>query len=197
MADSDNSPDTLLTLTDGLKITRSIVLIGLMGAGKTSIGRRLAVRLGLPFADADTEIEIAAGRSVSDIFEEFGEAAFRDGERKVIARLMDETPKILATGGGAFMDAETRTLIREHAISIWLKADITTLVERTSRRNTRPLLQDGNAEETLVRLAEMREPVYAEADLTVESDDGPHEQTVDAIVSALEQYLRRRPLERP
>ena len=173
------------------KITRSIILTGLMGVGKTSVGRRLAARLGLPFFDADAEMEIAAGRSVADIFEDFGEPAFRDGERKVIARLLDGTPRVIATGGGAFMAEETRALIKQNAISIWLRADIDTLVDRTSRRDTRPLLKKGNPREVLTRLAEIREPVYAEADMEVESNTGPRDETVDRIMETLDAYLSR------
>ncbi len=195
MGDTGNISDSSPTLTGGLKIPRSIILIGLMGAGKTSVGRRLALRLGLPFIDADTEIETAAGRSIGDIFEEFGEQAFRDGERRIIARLLDNTPKILATGGGAFLNEKTRRLIKQKGISVWLKADIETLVERTARRNTRPLLKKGDPKEILTRLAQSREPVYAEADLAVESNDGPHDDTVNRLIQALERYLRRRPLE--
>lgn len=166
---------------------RPIVLVGLMGAGKTTVGRRLAARLGLPFVDADAEIEEAAGRTISEIFEDFGEAEFRDGERRVIARLLDEGPMVLATGGGAFMDAETRREIREKGLSVWLKADVDLLVKRTARRNTRPLLKTGDPAKILTRLAEERYPVYAGADITVESGSGPHEKVVDAILAALEE----------
>jgi len=166
-------------------IDRPIVLVGLMGAGKTTVGRRLAARLNVPFVDADAEIEVAAGRSISDIFADFGEAEFRKGERRVIARLLDDTPKVLATGGGAFMDPRTRERIKRRALSIWLKADLDLLVERTARRNTRPLLQTGDPAEILKRLAEERYPVYAQADITVESGKGPHDEVVDAILAAL------------
>lgn len=166
-------------------IDRPIVLVGLMGAGKTTVGRRLAARLNIPFVDADAEIEAAAGRSISEIFEDFGEAEFREGERRVIARLLDGEPMVLATGGGAYMDPETRAQIKKGAVSIWLKADVALLAERTARRNTRPLLQKGNALETLERLAAERDPVYGEADITVESGQGPHEHVVDAILDAL------------
>ena len=170
-------------------IGRPLILIGLMGAGKSSIGRRLAKRLGMEFVDADAEIEKAAGRSINDIFEEFGEAAFRDGERRVIARLLDGRPMVLATGGGAFTDGDTRALIRERGISIWLDADIDVLVERTSRRDTRPLLKDGDPREILGRLARERQPIYAEADIRVKSGTGPHDEVVDAIVAALSEMM--------
>lgn len=163
-----------------------IVLVGLMGAGKSTVGRRLAERLDIPFVDADAEIERAAGRSVAEIFEAFGEEAFRDGERRVLARLLDSPePRVIATGGGAFIDTETRTLIRERSISVWLDADIEILVERTSRRDTRPLLRDGDSREILMRLAAERAPLYAKADIHVKSGTGPHSRVVDAIVDAL------------
>ena len=164
---------------------RTIVLVGLMGAGKTSIGRRLAHALGLPFRDADEEVERAAGRSVAEIFEELGEAAFRDGERRVIARLLEEPPHVLATGGGAFMNPETRKLIASKATSIWLQADVEVLAKRVARKNDRPLLQGRDAREVLAALAEERYPVYALADLVVESAESPHYITVQAIIDAL------------
>lgn len=171
---------------------RSIVLVGMMGAGKSSVGRRLAQRLGLPFLDADHEIERAAGQSVSDIFENYGEAEFRSGERRVIARLLGDGPIVLATGGGAFLDAETRDQVRTAGISIWLRADPEVLMKRVRRRNTRPLLRTPDPEGTLRRLLSEREPVYETADITIESRDGPHEAVVDAIVSAIERRLSRR-----
>ena len=166
-------------------LDRSIVLVGLMGAGKTSIGRRLAVRLGLPFVDADQEIEQAAGCTIEDFFTRFGEAAFREGERRVIARLLDESPRVIATGGGAFMDAATRAAIAERGCSIWLKADLDTLFKRVRRRGNRPLLRRGDPREVLAELMERRYPVYAEADLVVESREGPHEAVVEDAVRAL------------
>ena len=173
-----------------------IVLIGLMGAGKSSIGRRLARRLGVPFVDADEEIERAAGRSISDIFAEFGEAAFRDGERRVIARLLsDDAPKVVATGGGAFLDPETRALIKRRAISIWLDADIEVLARRTQRRNTRPLLEGQDHREVLARLAAERAPVYGEADLRIRSGTGPHAEVVAAILAALDGRIKETPAE--
>lgn len=167
------------------RVSRSIVLVGLMGAGKSAIGRRLASRLALPLVDADSEIERAAGCSITDIFELHGEAAFRDGEQRVIARLLACPPHVLATGGGAFMDPSTRAAIRASGISVWLKADIDLLVSRVSRRNDRPLLAGGEPRAILQRLMEERHPIYAEADIVVESMDGPHEQTVQAVLDAL------------
>ncbi len=164
---------------------RTIALVGLMGAGKSSIGRRLANALNLPFVDADEEVEKAAGRSIPDIFEELGEAAFRDGERRVIARLLDDPPHVLATGGGAFMNPATRELIKQKAVSVWLKADMEVLLRRVERRNDRPLLRDGDPREVLERLAGERYPIYALADVTVESGEAAHQATVDAILQAL------------
>jgi len=171
------------------RIDCSIVFVGLMGAGKSAIGRRLASRLGMPFVDADEEIERAAGCSISDIFEIHGEAAFRDGERRVIARLLARPPHVLATGGGAFMDPETRAAIRESGISVWLRAELDLLVSRVSRRNNRPLLAGGDPHGTLQRLMAERHPFYAQADVVVESKDGPHEQTVESVLDALGAYL--------
>ena len=156
-----------------------------MGAGKSAIGRRLASRLGMPFVDADTEIEHAAGCSITDLFEMHGEAAFRGGERRVIARLLTRPAHVLATGGGAFMDSETRAAVRAKGISVWLKADIDLLVSRVSRRNDRPLLAGGDPREILERLIAERHPIYAEADIIVESRDGPHEETVQTVLNAL------------
>lgn len=164
---------------------RSIVMVGLMGAGKSSIGRRLATRLGLPFVDADTEIEAAAGCSIAEFFERHGEDEFRHGERRVIARLLEDEPKVLATGGGAFMDEETRAAIAHAGISVWLRADLDTLIRRTARRSDRPLLNKGDPASTLESLMETRHPVYAQADIVVESDDGPPEETVERVVDAL------------
>ncbi|MDH3475016.1 MAG: shikimate kinase [Rhodospirillales bacterium] len=170
---------------------RSIVLVGLMGAGKSCIGRRLATRLGLPFVDADSEIEAAAGCSIEEIFECHGEAAFRDGERRVIARLLDEAPRVLATGGGAFMDPQTRATIRARSVSVWLRAELDLLVKRTARRNNRPLLKHGDAREILGKLMTERDPVYAEADIVVDSKDAPPEATVERLIGALEEYQQR------
>jgi shikimate kinase len=164
---------------------RSIVLIGLMGAGKTAVGRRLANRLDLPFIDADTEIEAAAGGTISEIFVEHGEAYFRQGERKVIGRLLDSGPQVLATGGGAFMAPETRASIKAHGVSVWLKVDLKVLLKRVGRRDNRPLLAAGNPGEVMKRLMEKRYPVYAEADVTVESRDVPHDMMVGTVIDAL------------
>jgi shikimate kinase len=164
---------------------KPIALVGMMGVGKTSIGRRLAQRLQIPFVDADQEIVDAAGLSIPEIFEKFGEAHFRDGERRVIARLFDGKRKIIATGGGAFVNDETRTLMLERAIVIWLDADIDTLVERTARKGDRPLLANGDAREILTKLAQERNPLYAQAHVHVKSQSTPHEATLDAIMKAL------------
>ncbi|MBM3557017.1 MAG: shikimate kinase [Alphaproteobacteria bacterium] len=167
-------------------LQRPIVLVGLMGAGKSSIGRRLAQRLGVAFVDADEEIEKAAGMTISEIFDHDGEAVFRDGERRVIARLLTGPVGVLATGGGAFMDPNTRTLIRDKAISIWLKAELEVLLKRVLRRSNRPLLRNGDPRDILRKLMNQRYPVYAEADITVETGEGPHEAVIDTIVAALE-----------
>ena len=175
--------------TSGYGVDKPLVLVGLMGAGKSCIGRRLASALGLEFIDADAEIEAAAGCSIEDIFERHGETAFRDGERRVIARLLDQPAHVLATGGGSFMDPETRALIKTSAISIWLRADLPLLVKRTARRNNRPLLKRGDPAQILERLMKERYPVYAEADITVDSQDGPPEVTVERTRAAIESYL--------
>lgn len=167
---------------------RSIVLVGVMGVGKSSIGRRLAKHYQWPFLDADSEIEAAAGCSVSDIFAQYGERAFRDGEQKVIARILSGPRCILATGGGAVTHPQTRDLIKSQSISLWLYADLDVVVERTSRRNTRPLLRTGNPREILKKLLTERDPFYAEADLKVESKDQPIEETVQATIDALHQF---------
>jgi shikimate kinase len=164
---------------------RSIVLIGLMGAGKTAVGRRLANRLDLPFIDADTEIELAAGASISEIFAEHGESYFRQGERKVIARLLEGGPQVLATGGGAYMNAETRANIEARGLSVWLKAELKVLLKRVGRRDNRPLLAAGDPEKVMNRLIEERYPIYAGADLTVESRDVPHDVIVGTVIDAL------------
>ena len=164
---------------------RPIVLVGLMGAGKSSIGRRLANQLGLPFKDADAEIEAASNLTVSEFFDLHGEAAFREGERKVIARLLKEPRHVLATGGGAFMDKKTRSLIKKKGCSIWLRAELDVIYKRCMKRNNRPLLKTGNPKATLKKLMDERYPVYAEADITVDSGDGPHEIVVDKIIEAL------------
>jgi shikimate kinase len=165
--------------------TRSIVLIGLMGAGKTAVGRRLANRLGLDFTDADTEIEIAAGKSISDIFADHGEAYFRRGEEKVIARLLKSGPQVLATGGGAYISEKTRKAIHEQGIAVWLKADLNVLLERVGRRDNRPLLKTGDPEAIMKKLMDERYPVYAEADIAVQSRDVAHDVIVGEIIAAL------------
>ncbi len=169
---------------------RTIVLIGLMGAGKSSIGRRLASRLAIPFVDADAEIEAAAGCTIAEFFERHGEAAFRDGERRVIARLLGDPPQVLATGGGAFVDPDTRALVADKALSVWLRAELDLLVKRCGRRDTRPLLRDGNSRDILAKLIDERYPIYAETDIIVDTDDSPHETMVDRIIDALESYQR-------
>ena len=169
--------------------TRSVVLVGMMGAGKSTIGRRLSTRLRLPFLDADIEIEAAAGMSIPDIFETQGEPYFRDGEARVIARLLDSGPAVLATGGGAFMREETRGRIRDKAISIWLKADADTIMRRVRRRADRPLLRTADPAATVGRLIEEREPVYQHADITIWSRDVPHEKIVDECIDALHGWL--------
>ncbi len=170
--------------------TRSLVMIGLMGAGKSAIGRRLAKRLGLPFVDADKEIEAAAGMTINEIFAEHGEDYFRDGERRVIARLLDDGPIVLATGGGAYMNEATRAEIADKALSVWLKADLDILMERVSRRDTRPLLKQGNPREIMRNLMDERYPVYAGADMTIESRNVPHDIIVEEIVEAVAAHVR-------
>lgn len=177
-----------MTIAPPLPRSKTIALVGLMGVGKSSVGRRLAAALDLPFKDADTEIEVAAGRTIPEIFEAFGEAEFRDGERRVIARLLDEAPMVLATGGGAFMNEQTRALIKERALSIWLKADVDILARRVARKDNRPLVQGKNPLEVLTALAEVRYPVYAQADITVELGETPHQESVAAILRALEAH---------
>jgi shikimate kinase len=183
---------------DMLVDERPVVLVGLMGAGKTCVGKRLARRLGRRFADADDEIVRAAGCSIEEIFETMGEAAFRSGERRIIARLLDEGPAVLATGGGAFIDAETRSRIRARAISVWLKAELDVLVHRTRGRPGRPLLKSGDPRATLAQLMSARYPIYAEADIIVETGDEPIDQTVNRILDALrETGVRPRANRRP
>jgi shikimate kinase len=168
-----------------MSLMRTVALVGMMGAGKTSIGKRLAARLGVPFRDADHEIEEAAGLTVSEIFARYGEPYFRDGERRVIARLLGEAPHVLATGGGAFMDEATRAAMKQTAFSIWLNAPIEVLVGRVKKRDTRPLLKGGDVRATMEELLAKRVPVYALADMTLESADDPHGTTVEKIVAAL------------
>lgn len=179
-------PETVLAEALG---PRSLVLVGMMGAGKSSIGRRLGLRLGIPFVDADTEIEKAAGMNIPDIFAAHGEPDFRAGEARVIARLLESAPQVLATGGGAYMNAETRALIARKGISIWLKADYDVLMRRIRRRHDRPLLKTDDPGATLLKLIDVRYPVYALADLTVQSREVPHDKIVDEIVIALAGHL--------
>jgi len=174
---------------------KSIVLVGLMGAGKTCIGTRLARKLGMGFVDADDEIEMAAGCTIEEIFDQYGEQAFRDGERRVIARLLEGDPRVVATGGGAFVNPETRENVRRSGISVWLKADVDVLLHRVSRRNNRPLLKNGDKRETLERLIDERYPAYAEADLTVESGNDSPDITVAKVIEALKTLDDARPTE--
>jgi shikimate kinase len=168
---------------------RSVVLVGMMGAGKSSVGRRLAIRLGIPFVDADAEIEKAAGMSIPDIFAAHGEPDFRAGEARVIARLLESAPQVLATGGGAYMNADTRALIAAKGISVWLKADYDVLMRRIRRRHDRPLLTTDDPGATLRTLIDLRYPVYALANLTVQSREVPHDKIVDEIIIALAGHL--------
>jgi shikimate kinase len=177
---AENAPESAVVRALG---SRSIVLVGMMGAGKSSIGRRLAGRLGLPFIDADSEIESAAGMTISEIFDKHGEPYFRAGEARVIARLLDNGPQVLATGGGSLLDPHTRTLIGEKSVSIWLKADIEVLLKRTKRRTDRPLA------EKIRDLLPVREPLYAQADIIVQSRDEPHDNIVDEIMAQLPKHL--------
>ncbi|KAB2869142.1 MAG: shikimate kinase [Bauldia sp.] len=170
---------------------RSIVMVGMMGAGKSAIGRRLANRLGLPFVDADSEIEQAANASISEIFEHHGEAYFRDGERRVIRRLLDGVPKVLATGGGAFIHPETRQAIRESGVSIWLQADRDLILSRVKRKSNRPLLRTDDPGSVIDQLLRDRSPTYAEADIHVQSRDVVHDVVIDDILIALSDYLTR------
>jgi shikimate kinase len=169
---------------------RTITLVGLMGVGKSSVGRRLANALELPFKDADVEIEAAAGRSISEIFASLGEPAFREGERRVIARLLEDPPHVLATGGGAFITPETRALIKERSISVWLRADLEVLVRRVGRKDNRPLITGKDPLEVLTDLAAVRYPIYAEADVVVETGDTAHHVTVDQVITALSAHLQ-------
>jgi len=180
---------TLMDSSSPLSVPRTVALVGLMGAGKSAIGKRLALRLGLPFVDADDEIERAAGCSISEFFERFGEAEFRAGERRVISRLLGGPQLVLSTGGGAYMDAETRTLMRKHAITVWLRADLEVLYERVRKRTHRPLLRQGDPKDILARLIDQRYPVYAQADLVVESTAQPPDVTTDQVLDALRRHL--------
>lgn len=173
------------SVASALVVERPIVLVGLMGAGKTTVGRRLAALLHLPFIDADEEIEKAAGLKVSEIFALHGEEEFRRGERRVIARLLQGPPHVLATGGGAFMNDETRALVRAHGTSVWLRADLDVLMRRVEKRDNRPLLKQGDPRATMERLMAERYPIYGEADLVVDSNNGPHASAVTSVIRAL------------
>lgn len=171
------------------RIDRPVVLVGLMGVGKSTVGRRLATLLQRDFVDADDAIAAAAQLTIPEIFEQFGEPYFRDGERRVIARLIEEGHGVIATGGGAFVDPATRALMLERAIAVWIDCDVATLVQRTARRNSRPLLKNGNPREILTRLAEERGPLYAQAPIKVLSENGPHDLTARRIIEAIDQWL--------
>lgn len=172
---------------------RSIVMVGLMGCGKTSVGRRTAQQLGLPFVDADEAIEQAAGKTIKEIFDDHGEAYFRDGERRVIARLLRSPPQVLATGGGAFMNAETRAAIAASGVAVWLRAELPLLMRRVLKRSNRPLLQSSNPEEVMRGFIASRYPVYAEAPVIVESRDVPHDAMAATVIEALEAYFKAHP----
>jgi shikimate kinase len=176
-------------MTAALRVPKTVALVGLMGAGKTSIGRRLAQRLGLPFIDADAEVEAAAGTTIEEIFQRHGEAAFRDGERRVIARLLDQPTHVLATGGGAFMDPSTRALLKARSITVWLRADLELMLSRIGRRNNRPLLTAGDPRTVLQQLMAGRYPLYGEADITVDSIDGPPDETLEGVLAKLSAHL--------
>jgi shikimate kinase len=171
------------------QLDRPIVLVGLMGAGKSTVGRRLAKRLGLPFVDSDIEIEEASGASTAELFERFGEHDFRDGERRLVARLVNGEVRVIATGGGAFIDPRTRQLLNERAITVWLDAPIDVLAERTTRRDNRPLLKKGDRTEILARLSDERRDGYAEAQIHIRSGGGAHSDVVEAIIAALTEHL--------
>jgi shikimate kinase len=171
------------------RLDRPVVLVGLMGVGKSTVGRRLARRLGLPFVDSDSEIEQAVGLPWGELFERYGEEDYRDGERRLVARLVDGQVRIISTGGGVFCDPITRKLLKERTITVWLDAPVDVLAERTSRRDTRPLLKNGDRKGTLERLASLECKAYAEADLHVKSGDGAHKDVVEAIVQALDKHL--------
>ena len=183
LAPAANAPDMISGLD------RPIVLVGLMGVGKSTIGRRLAARLGLTFVDSDDAIADAAGAPAGEVFERFGEASFRDGERRLVARLLDGAVRVIATGGGAYIDPDTRRLLNERAITVWLNAPVEVLVARTARRDTRPLLNTGDPKATLARLSAERSPIYAEAHIHVTSTDGAHVDVVETIVRRVEAHL--------
>ena len=193
-SDIGERPDAaaeLRRMAEGIKPGRTVALVGLMGAGKTTVGRRLAQAMGLLFVDADDAITVAAGRSIEDIFSERGECEFRRGERQVIARLLAGPPHVLATGGGAFIDASTRALMKEQAITIWLRAPLDVLMKRVSKRDHRPLLKEDDPQAVMQRLMDERYPIYAEADITVETVNTPHHTAVIAILDALRDHLAK------
>jgi len=173
------------------RLDRPVVLVGLMGVGKSTVGRRLAKRLGLPFVDSDAEIEDAAGLSAAEVYERYGEQDFRDGERRLVARLIEGDVRVIATGGGAYIDSRTRQLLNDRAITVWLDAPVDILTERTSRRDTRAQLRNGDRKATLERLSKERRNSYEEAHIHVKSGDGAHKEVVDAIMSALEAHLSK------
>jgi shikimate kinase len=175
-----------------MRLDRPVVLVGLMGVGKSTVGRRLARRLGLPFVDSDSEIEDAVGLPAGEVFERYGEHDYRDGERRLVARLIDGEVRVIATGGGVFVDPRTRALLNERAITVWLDAPIDVLAERTARRDTRPLLKNGDPKDTLERLAKFEREAYAQAHIHVKSGDGAHKDVVAAIVQALDDHLSKR-----
>jgi shikimate kinase len=174
------------------RLDRPVVLVGLMGVGKSTVGRRLARRLGLPFVDSDAEIEDAAGLSAAEVYERYGESDFRDGERRLVARLIEGNVRVIATGGGAYVDSRTRELLNERAITVWLDAPVEILTERTSRRDTRAQLRNGDPKATLEKLANERRRSYEEAHIHVKSGDGAHKEVVDSIIESLEAYLSKR-----
>jgi shikimate kinase len=181
----DDTDEAVLLRAPKLRIDRTVALVGLMGAGKTSVGKRLAAALELPFIDADSEIEKAAGLTVPEIFARHGEEEFRRGERRVIARLLNDPPHVLATGGGTFIDHSTRALMREKAVTVWLRAPLAVLMRRVEKRDNRPLLKDGDPEAVMRRLMDIRNPIYAQADLVVDSTNAPHAASVTAVLRAL------------
>jgi shikimate kinase len=176
----------------GKRLDRPVVLVGLMGVGKSTVGRRLAKRLGLPFVDSDSEIEEAVGLPWGELFERYGEEDYRDGERRLVARLIDGQVRVIATGGGVFVDPRTRELLNERGITVWLDAPVDILTERTARRDTRPLLKNGDPKTTLERLAEIERQAYAEAHIHVKSGEGPHKDVVEAIVRKIDKFLAAR-----
>lgn len=176
----------------GKRLDRPVVLVGLLGVGKSTVGRRLARRLGLPFVDSDSAIEEAVGLPWGELLEKYGEEDYRDGERRLVARLVDGEVRVIATGGGVFVDSRTRQLLKERTITVWLDAPVDVLAERTSRRDTRPMLKNGDRKGTLERLAKIEREAYAEAHIHVKSGNGAHREVVEAIVRALEDHLAKR-----